>query len=143
MSTTENKALVRRLFAAIDSGDLAVFDDIFAPEIPLDGNRVFGNQAGPEGMKHHSGAVKNAIPDLKHTVHDMIAEGDIVAVRWTLTGTHKGAFRGIAPTGKWVSASFMEMFRFKDGKIVERWTEGDRLGMLQQIGAIPMPQRTS
>jgi predicted ester cyclase len=67
----------------------------------------------------------------------MIGEGDYVAFRYTIEGTHQGEFMGVAPTGKRVSVTAMEMLRFADGKMVDRWGNTDQLGILQQIGALP------
>ena len=78
-----------------------------------------------------------AFPDLKGSIDDMIAEGDKVAVRFTIQGTHQGVFRDIAPTGKRITVSGLEIDRCAGGKFVETWLISDRLGMMQQLGAIP------
>ena len=78
-----------------------------------------------------------AFPDLHFTIEDMIAEGDTVVVRYTTRGTHHGNFRGIPSTGKQVSGTAMFIDRLVNGKAVEQWSNGDDLGLLQQLGVIP------
>ena len=78
-----------------------------------------------------------AIPDVTATIEDIIAEGDRVAVRMTMRGTQKGEFRGIPPTGKTAVMTEMSIYRISEGKIAEGWDLSDRLGLMQQLGAIP------
>jgi ketosteroid isomerase-like protein len=75
--------------------------------------------------------------DTKTTIEDIIAEGDKVVIRYTMTGTHKGTFRGIPATGKKFTQTGISIYRIKDGKFLECWVINDALGMMQQIGAIP------
>ena len=78
---------------------------------------------------------RNAFPDLEVTIEDQIVDGDKVVTRLTLSGTHKGDYRGIAATGKRVSWSQIAIARIENGKIVESWRIPDRLGLRQQLGA--------
>ncbi|MCD6289869.1 MAG: ester cyclase [Anaerolineae bacterium] len=80
-----------------------------------------------------------AFPDLHSTVDHMVAEDGLVAVRWTGTGTHQGDLLGILPTGKQVVWKGITLYRFVDGKIVEQWWAWDALGLLQQLGVVPLP----
>jgi predicted ester cyclase len=80
-----------------------------------------------------------AFPDLHLTIEDLIAEGDKVVDRQTARGTHQGTFMGIPPTGKQITVTAMNISRIVGGKIVEHWVELDTLGMLQQLGVVPMP----
>ena len=73
----------------------------------------------------------------------MIAEGDLVAIRWTPRGTHEGELFGIAPTGKQATVSGITIDRYENGLIIESWTNWDTLGLLQQIGAIPVALQTA
>ena len=79
-----------------------------------------------------------AFPNVHLTVEDMIAEGDKVVTRYTSRGTQKGAFVGIPPTGKQMTVSSIVVARIADGKIVEEWGLDDQMGMLQQLGVIPV-----
>jgi predicted ester cyclase len=81
--------------------------------------------------------LRQGFPDLRFIIQDMVAEGSRVVVRWTSQGTHRGMFAGTAPTGRQVSNEGIGIYRVEDGKIVESWSQVDRLGVLQQIGAVP------
>ncbi len=141
MSTEENKAIVRRWFEALTSleGTEKAADELLVPDfaghVP-----PFPDVHGPEGYKQFIAGTFQAYPDARFDVEDVIAEGDRVAVRYTLRGTHEGTTRmGVAPTGKEVAASIIGILKLADGKIVEMWTNVDFLGLMQQIGAIPAP----
>jgi predicted ester cyclase len=79
-----------------------------------------------------------AFPDLHLTVTDQFEEGDKLVSRWTATGTHKGELMGIAPTGTHVTVTGITIGRFQSGKLVESWENGDTLGLLQQLGVVPV-----
>jgi predicted ester cyclase len=96
-----------------------------------------------EGFKQFISAFRSAIPDLRITQDDVIAEGDKVVTRYTAHGTHQGELQGIPPTGKPVTVTGIETMQVSGGKIVEGWVEFDQLGMLQQLGVIPAPGQTS
>ncbi len=137
MTLNEMKARVRRIADELFSqGDLAVADEILArdlihhtPQTHVEGN---------EGAKQFVQDLRRAFPDLSATVEDQIAEGDKVVQRIRWSGTHEGEFFGVPPTGKHVTTELMEIHRMgPDGKIAEHWSSMDRLGVLQQLGAIP------
>jgi predicted ester cyclase len=122
MSVEENRALGRRWGDEIwGKGNLAVIDELYA-----------GNLA--KGEKEAVGMFLAAFTSIHATTEDIIAEGDKVVVRWTWAGTHKGEFMGIAPTGKQVTLTGINILRIEGGKIVEEWSEMDNLGMMQQLG---------
>ena len=102
-----------------------------------------GMPAGIEGSKQFIGMYLTAFPDLHFTVEDMIAEGDKVVARLTTQGTQTGPFLGIPPTGKHTSIGCIDINRMAGGKIVEHWLEMDTLGLLQQLGAIPVSSQKS
>jgi len=135
MSTEENKANSRRLVERINQGDLTVIDELCAP------NHVSHNPPntthGSEEYKQSFALLLTAFPDLHFTIEDQLAEGDKVATRLTWTGTHKGAFRGIPPTGKHVTMTGMTISHWVGGKSDEVWANSDSLGLLQQLGVIP------
>ena len=85
---------------------------------------------------------RQAFPDSYFTVEDMVAEGDKVATRKTFHGTHQGEFMGIPPTGQQVSTGLIDVVRIVDGKVVEHWSMGDNLRMMQQLGVIPTPEQS-
>ncbi len=140
MSTEENKALVRRFYEEVVSKkNLATIDDFIDPN-QVDHFAPPGTPRGIEGARQLIGMLLTAFPDLQSTVEDMIAEGDKVAARLTVRGTHQGEFMSIPPTSKHVAITAIDIFRIAGGKIVERWGEGDMLGLMQQLGVIPTPE---
>ena len=92
-----------------------------------------------EMLKGLGAAVFAAFPDVKATIDDVVAAGDRVVTRVTIHATNKGAFNGIPATNKPVVWTEMHMYRLKDGKIAEQWSNVDFLGLLTQLGAIPPP----
>lgn len=93
---------------------------------------------GPSGYLEIIGMMRGGFPDIQWTLEEVIAEGDKVAARFTMRGTHKGAFFGVPPTGRKIEAQAMNFYRFSGGKIVEERGQPDLLGLMQQIGAIPI-----
>lgn len=139
MSTEANKALVRGYQETYNANNLDVLDAIVAADI-ISHKTLPGLPPGLEGGKlSHRGTVAT-FPDLHYEIEDLIAEGDRVVMRWTMTGTHSGAsFMGQPPSGRQVRVPGISIFRLADGKIVEHWAEPDSLGLMQQLGVIPMP----
>jgi steroid delta-isomerase-like uncharacterized protein len=93
----------------------------------------------PERVGQGFAAMGEAFPDLRMAEADSVKEGDKVAFRWLLSGTHEGEFMGVAATGRRVEAMGMDIVRVASGEIVEHWGEFDAVGLLRQIGAIPRP----
>ena len=134
MQTEENKALVRRFYDDVTNGrNVDALDELLAPN--FEGFTVEGSDHGQnrEEFKHMISMMLNAFPDHLQIIHDWIAENDKVVTRWTVQGTHQGEYLGIAPTGKRVKFSGMDIFRVVDGKIVEVWAEVDMLDVRQQL----------
>lgn len=139
MSTEENKAFMRRFYEEVfNQKNLAAIDDFVAPDFVNRSAAQLGLVSGDlEHVKQFVGVVMQAFPDLHYTVEDMVAEGDKVVTRLTLSGTQRGTFMGIPATGKHATVSDIEIFRITGGKAVETWVQVDFLGLLQQLGAIP------
>jgi steroid delta-isomerase-like uncharacterized protein len=132
----QNKSLIRRyLEQTINAGNVAAIDELTSADYV--GHMVGVPPFDRATHKRLLAAFRAAFPDQQVTIEDLIAEGDKVVNRATYTGTHRGEFQGIAPTGKRFTISGMNISRIADGKVVEDWTVLDMLGMLQQIGAIP------
>jgi predicted ester cyclase len=134
MTTDDNKALVQRFFEeVINQRNLAALSQFVDP------GGV--NHTAPPGMpqeaKQFLGLYLGAFPDVQATVEDLMADGDKVVARVSFRGTHQGAFRGIAPTGKPIAAMGINIFRIANGKLVEHWGLTDRLTVLQQVGVVP------
>jgi predicted ester cyclase len=92
---------------------------------------------GREGFKRQWRNWQAAFPDLHFEIEEMVAEGDTVVARWTLTGTHQGSFLGIAPTGRRIRIAGMSLDHLQDGMLVSGFDGWDNLGLRQQLGAIP------
>ena len=137
MSTEENKAVVRRFFEELLSTDnFSVADEILAPDFRF----YFAGSPEPMNPERYKAFLvmrRAAFPDRRFTVEDMVAEGDKVSARFTMRGTHEGEFRGMAPTGKLVTLTGIDMIRLREGKMVEDRVEVGQLGMMQQLGVIP------
>ncbi len=136
MSKDENIATQERLGEAAVKGDLDEFDNVFAPDV-VDHDPAPDQGPGPEGFKQFFSSLRSAFPDLNIEVEKMVADDDHVAIAYTVSGTHDGDFVGVGPTGKKITARGMQIARFEDGKIVERWGSSDELGILQQLDAAP------
>jgi steroid delta-isomerase-like uncharacterized protein len=133
----QNKTLARRVVEeAWNKGNLDVVDDIFAPDYREHNPRP-GQEPGIEGYKVGVSMMRAAFPDLFLDVQDVIAEGDQVALRYTLRGTHNGELMGVPASGQHVSSDGMVFARFQDKRVAERWGVQDMLALLQQIGAFP------
>ncbi len=140
MTTEQNKALVRRITDNLSRQNLdAVFAE-FSPDFQDHDDPPPGIPPGIEGTKLFLTMLFNAFPDLQITTEDLIAQDDRVVERLTIGGTHKGVFLGTPPTGKRVTWGLINIYRIADGKIVDLWSEHDRLGLMQQLGVIPMPE---
>ena len=98
---------------------------------------------GPDGVIESARGYREAFPDLKVTVKQVVADGDYVATRWRAKGTHKGDLFGIPPTGKETTVTGITMDQWADGKVAESWTNWDTLGLLQQLGAVPAAMQTA
>ena len=140
MSIEENKDLVTRYTEESNAvkGDvnkiLAICDKYYAPKFVY--HLTIGDWNFEQTKQFTAASYKN-IPDLKYTIEDIVAEGDKVVVRFTISGTHNGEFMGIAPTGKKFTQAGTSIYLIVGGKIAEVWWLADSLGLLQQLGVLP------
>jgi predicted ester cyclase len=146
MSTEDNKANVRRFTEeGVNQGNVAVFDELCAS------NWVYHDPSFPnvrtlEDYKRFITETHSAFPDFHVTIEDVIAEGDQVVLRSTWRGTNTGDIvtpMPLYPTGKQVTVTGITIVRFAGGKGVEVWSQGDSLGLFQQLGLIPLPGQAS
>jgi len=134
----QNKNAVRRLFEEVwNKGYVPVADELFAPAYTHHDSSTPDVGRGPESEKKRVSLYRNAFPDLRLTIEDLIAEGETVMARWSCRGTHRGDLNGIAPTGKQFTISGVSIARFASGKMVEGWVNWDALGLMQQLGVVP------
>jgi len=139
----QNKAVVRRVFDELwNRGNLPVADEFFASTYTHHDPSTPDAGRGPESEKKRVTLYRTALHDLRLTIEDIIAEGEMVMARWSCRGTHKGDLNGIAPTGKQIAISGISMVRFASGKMVEGWINWDALGLMQQLGVVPDVAKT-
>ena len=137
MSVQNNKALARRIFDEVWSrGKLDLADELLSPDFVGRPGGLAEPVRGPAGAKEFLGSLREGFPDITFTVKDMVGESDLVATRWTSTGTHDGEFMGFDPTEQQVTMSGITFLRFRDGMIVEGWTQLDEVALLKAIGAV-------
>lgn len=133
-----NRAIVQRFYQAIAEGNLSVIDELVAEDFV---GRQPGSQPGSrEQLRTYLTELTSGLSDLTASIDDQISDGDRVATRATLTGTHTGRFLGMPASGMPIATSQLSIMRVVDGRIAESWTHSDRLGTLQQLGATAMPQ---
>ena len=138
----QNKAVVRRVIEEVwNGGNLAVVDEVVAAGYVGHDPGFPQPIRGPEGFKQWVMTARTAFPDFRIAVEDLLAEGDRVAGRITMRGTHHGPLAGLPPTGQAVEFSGMFVRRLEGGQFVQGWDTADLLGLLQQLGAIPAPGR--
>jgi steroid delta-isomerase-like uncharacterized protein len=141
VAAEENKRAFRRTYEEVfNQGTLAVADEVVAPDC-VDHEEHPGNVPGPEAVRTVARMLRTAFPDLHFTIEELIAEGDLVAGRLTMRGTHDGPLMGMPPTGRQVEQAHMHFVRFRDGKAVEHWGVRDDVGLLRQLGLMPEPPR--
>jgi steroid delta-isomerase-like uncharacterized protein len=133
MSTESNKTTLRRLDDEVfNYGNLSIIDEVVSADF-VNHDPFPGEPPGREGFKQSATAMRAAFPDLHFTNEEMISEGDIVAHRYTMHGTHAGAFLGLPPTGRAVTMRGIDILQFAGGKVVARWARTDDLGLMQQL----------
>ena len=137
MSSEQNKKIVRRAFEEPWKGNLAVVDELVASDYIGNDPASPEPLRGPEGVKEFISTYREAFPDARIMVEQQLAEGDLVATRWSGLGTHEGELMGIEPTGREVTVSGLTISRLEGGRIVEEFQNWDTFGMMQQLGAIP------
>jgi len=136
--SAENRALVRRWFEEVwNKGRAAAVDELFAANGVVHG--LGEDMHGPQEFKPFHAAYRDAFPDVKIEIEDMVAEGDKVAFRWSATATHRGNGLKFAATNKPVRFAGMGIIRVENGKLAEGWNIFDQLGMLQQLGVVTLP----
>lgn len=142
MSTEQNKALVRQLVEeGINQGNISMIDELLTPDFIEHEELPPGIPPGREAPKVLFTMLRSAFPDFKATIEHLIAEGDKVVLHMTWTGTQKGEFMGIPPTGKRISITVIDIISIAGGKAVEHWGVMDSMAMMQQLGVVPAPSQ--
>lgn len=137
--SAENKAIVRRLIQEVwTRRDLNVLDEIVAVNY-VRHDPAIAHPDGREGFKEYVKSIRGAFPDIEFAIEHLIAEGDTVVFRWSARGSHQGVFLGVAPTGRRVTITGINIARLSGGKITEQWSNWNALGLLQQLGGESRP----
>jgi steroid delta-isomerase-like uncharacterized protein len=137
---TSNKATFRRMHDAVSTGDVEVIsktiDELVAPDVLI--HMPLPVEApGPQAFRQVWAMLLRGLPDLHLTIEDLVAEGDKVVARNTVTGTHQGEYRGLPPTGKSITYDEIFIVRFAGGRIAEMWGVVDVFSQMKQLGVIP------
>ncbi len=136
MSLEKNKEIVRGFIDAYNARKLDLVDNFVSSDYIDHGKNI-----GREGLKQLIAMGINAFPDWYETVEDIIAEGDKVWVLLSYTGTHRGEFMGLAPTGKKIESKAVDIYRIVDGKLAEYWNVTDNLNIFKQVGAVEITEK--
>ena len=140
MLSDKNKAAVQQFYQAFNQRNPALLDTIVQPDF-VDHNPGPGQPAGLNGLKTVFASLQEAFPDLEIRIDGLLADDDYAATRLTARGTHTGGFMGMPPTERKVTFSAIDYYRLDAGRIVEAWHVEDWLGVMQQLGALPEPER--
>lgn len=132
-----NVAILRRLYENVWNGenpDMA--DEVVHDQYHIHDRELTEQMQGPKLYKALATGTREIFPDMVFTIEDVIAASEKVALRWTMTGTHKGPGFGVDPTGKQVEMRAIEINRFEEGKLIETWTQSNQLDLMEQVGAV-------
>ena len=133
-----NKNVVRRLFEEVwNKGHVQIAEELIAPTYTHHDSSSPDLGRGPESEKKRVTLYRNAFPDIRFTVEDLLAEGETVVARWSCRGTHTGELNGIAPTNKQFNITGVSIARFTNGKMSEGFVNWDALGLMQQLDVVP------
>ncbi len=138
----QNKRIARRIFEEVfNTGAIGVMDEIGASNVVFHTPTEPQPVVGVRGIQDFVLRFRRGFPDVVFTIEDVIGENDKVVIRWSTVQTHSGEYLGIPPTNKTARGTGMDVFRLKDGKIEEIWLMLDALGVMQQLGVIPDPNK--
>ncbi len=135
-TAADNEAVIREVLELINDRNLDEAFELYALDYIYHGPGDT-ELRGRDGIRGLWEVFLTGFPDLRSTVDDIVSERDKLVLRWTIQGTHTGEFLGVAATGNEMTLQLTEIFRFADGQLVEAWDQYDRLGLMQQIGALP------
>lgn len=138
MTTEANKLLMNRFTAFINTASEDLAKELISPTAIFHVPGRSEPLQGPAGYLATIEMMRAGFPDIQWTLEELITEDDKVAARFTMRGTHQGTFFGAPPSGKKIQVKAMNFYRIDDGQIVEEHGQPDLLGLLQQIGAVPM-----
>lgn len=136
MSKETSQAALGTFAEAVNTGKFELLDKVVAPDC-IDHDPAPGQVPGPEGYRMFFSGMRTAFPDMEVSLEAAVQDEDTIAFAYTLTGTHTGPLQNIPATGKKVKIRGLQISKFRDGMMVERWGSSDELGLLKQLGVIP------
>ena len=140
----DNAQFIRRWFEEVwNKGRMDAIEEMCLPNAIGHGQAQHKVDVGLQEFKQFARSLRSAFPDIRVTIHETLAQGDKVLARWTAVMVHRGAFLGIAPTGRTVEVTGMSLQRIANGKIAEAWDNWDQLGLMVQIGGVPAAEFVS
>jgi steroid delta-isomerase-like uncharacterized protein len=139
MSKEANQKALGKFAEAVQTGNFDAFKEVVSPQ-NIDHDPAPGQVQGPEGYRMLFTGLRTAFPDMSVTLETVVADEESIAFAYTLTGTQTGPLMGYPATGKKIKIRGMQISKFKDGMMVERWGSSDELGMLRQLGILQEPK---
>jgi len=139
--SSKNKELLKRFYKEVYvDWDMEVADEMLSPQF-VSHDWPEGGQKGPRAFRDYYTALRRAVPDATYEVKDLLADGDRVAVRWEMHGTHQGNFPGIDidPTGQPITLKGVAIYRISNGSLLERWVVSDLYGLLKEVRELSRP----
>jgi predicted ester cyclase len=138
MSIEDNERVVRRFYDEVmGEGRVEVLDEVMVEDFVDHGEALFDSPQGRETLRQGIVATHDILPGLRVTLHELVAEGDLVGVRGTMRCRHMGSFLGVSGTGHELSWEGIAVFRLDEGKIAERWFNSDSVSIIRQLGLAP------
>jgi steroid delta-isomerase-like uncharacterized protein len=132
-----NRQFMARFVEFINTADPRLAAELVSPDAVFHVPGRAEPVHGPQGYLEVIGMMRGGFPDIRWTLEETVIEGDVIAARFTMRGTHRGAFFGMPPTGKTISVQALNIYRLSTGKIVSEVGQPDLLGLMQQIGGLP------
>ena len=139
MQADDNKKLMRRFVEFINTASEQLAVELIHSKATFHVPGRPEPMVGPAGYLAIIEMMRDGFPDIQWSLEELVAEADKVAARFTMRGTHRGPFLGVPPTGRSITVAALNLYKFADGKVVEKFGQPDLLGLLQQIGAVPAP----
>ena len=134
-----NRQFMKRFVDFINTADPRMSTELVSPDAVFQVPGRAQPVRGPSGYLEIIGMMRSGFPDIQWTLEETVIEGDIIAARYTMRGTHRGAFFGVPPTGKKIAVQALNIYRLSRGKIVSEVGQPDLLGLMQQIGGLAHP----
>ena len=140
MTPQDSKRFMQRFVEFINTASEGLAEELIAPDAVFHVPGRAEPMRGPAGYLAIIGMMRGGFPDIQWTLEQLITEGDMLAARFTMRGTHKGDFFGVPPSGRPIQVQAMNFYRIAGGTIVEERGQPDLLGLMMQIGAVPAPR---